>query len=1703
MNSNLLLPIVNEKIHRQKIEKQPIFSSGLKRYSVFCLLSSLLILLSFPTSLSAQTLGNEWINFSQQYYKIPVSQTGIYRIMQSDLVAAGFPVAAVDPRRIQLFHRGEEQAIFINGEADANFQANDYIEFYGQRNDGTLDAELYRPSSAQPHKFYNLYSDTTAYFLTWRLDNGFGKRMTTFSEGNTSNIPAETYHWEDNLLVLTNEYATGQKYERESENSQAEMSYYDFGEGFVGPETNKYGSALKDTLKSIKNTINDPLLKSKLDILVVGISNVSHNVEISAGPNADPMGKVQFQYCNSKLFSTEVKVSDMVRNGVVAVSVKSLGTSASESARIAVSYVRLRYPQSFDMAGSIQKFYYLASKASDKSYIEIPSPAANTILYDVTIPNAIRKIATTITNGKLSAIVSGTSTPRTILANSSFLPSPKLAKVGFRNIDPTKHNYIILSNKLLMKSAGGYDDVVKAYAGYRASQEGGKYDTLVIDVEMLFDQFSYGEFTPLAIRKFASFMLKTGKPQFMFIIGRSLSQLADFRDRTIPKIRRQPDRRQIDLVPTIGYPGSDLALTMGLTANTFVPAIPTGRINATTPVHVLNYFNKVKEHEATPANALWRKNLLHLSGGKTQAQLNLFKRYIDDFKDVAEGLYLGGKVASLSKKTDNNVELINVSEQVNNGVSLITFFGHSARNITDIEIGFVSDDLQGYRNKGKYPMLFINGCEAGDIYKNLATVGEDWILTPDRGAILCIAHSAIGYSSPLKRYTDAFYYTTFADSSFLGKPMGVIQQETIRKFIFGYTDYLSYMSHVEQMTLQGDPAVVLLPLEKPDYYTADDQLFLKSFDNTPITAVTDSFQIGIITSNFSRISQKPIPVSVRRILGDGTVQAFDTISFNPVYYKDTLYYTIRTNGLQVGGNQRFEVQLDVTHSIDELNENNNSGSLEYVMPSVGAIPLFPREYSIVNSQPVKFVAQATSFSSENRSYLFELDTLSTFSSAAKMSTTVTAGYLPSWTTSLLSSSEAHDSTVYYWRIRYADLPEGSANAWVQSSFIYINKSPEGWSQSRFPQFSKANLSTIARNSTIDKWEFTETSTQITIDTLASNTDPSKNKVRLLINGAAIVTGGICGNSLTAVAFNKSTMQPYSVLPARNCGKEPYVANALPDDLTNGFLGTYLNGVTPGDYVLLFTTGNIAFPNWPPEVKKILEQIGANPDNVNKLQYNDPYIILGKKGDAPGSAIEVLADYSSSTPSNRQFVFLKHTLKGRNNKGVITSSIVGPASLWGTAYNKILPEVESLGDKWQLDLIGVNFKGVEKVVYADVKTSPLPIDFIDAKTYPYLKLRLLAKDTVNLTPPQLKKWQVIYEGVPEGLLNPEFAGANAYKIPDQTEGQQFTLNFVFQNISPRDFKDSLVVQYTNLNLDSRKQTLQSFKVKPLVAGDTVKFSVTMKTSGLGGNNQLQVFVNPRIQAEQNYANNIADIPFKVKHDNENPILDVTFDGVRIMDGDIVSPSPLIAVSLKDENKVLIRKDTVGMELYLKKPCEGCTFVPVSLADGNVRWTPAGTDNDFRLEYQPKNLSDGTYTLQVKGKDISGNASGTEPYRISFEVVNASSVTHFYPYPNPFSTKTRFVFTLTGSEVPDQIKVQVMTVTGKVIREITQDELGPVHIGNNISAYAWDGTDEFGDKLANGVYLYRVITKINGQTIEHRQTSADKAFTKNFGKLYILR
>ena len=148
-------------------------------------------------------------------------------------------------------------------------------------------------------------------------------------------------------------------------------------------------------------------------------------------------------------------------------------------------------------------------------------------------------------------------------------------------------------------------------------------------------------------------------------------------------------------------------------------------------------------------------------------------------------------------------------------MGLITFFGHSGLDVTDLDIGFCSNDALGYQNKGRYPVLLINGCAIGNFYYGRPTLTADWVLTPGRGAIAAIAQSHLGYVPYLNDYSTRFYHL-LTDSTQLVKSIGQLQQETIRRVLADSPGGWS-LANCQQMVLQGDPAIRPFPFETPDY----------------------------------------------------------------------------------------------------------------------------------------------------------------------------------------------------------------------------------------------------------------------------------------------------------------------------------------------------------------------------------------------------------------------------------------------------------------------------------------------------------------------------------------------------------------------------------------------------------------------------------------------------------------------------------------------------------------------------------------------------------------------------------------------------------------------------------------------------------------------------------------------------------------------
>ena len=144
-------------------------------------------------------LGNDWYkaNPNRPFVKLSVGETGIYRVTSQDLQNTIFdPTANVNT--LQLFHRGVQVPIFMV-KNPANPTQLAYFDFLGEQNDGREDSLMYRDPmtgvhnpNLQPTKQVSIFSDTSAYFLTW--GNGSAIPFNGFKSSNyTNSLPSFWY----------------------------------------------------------------------------------------------------------------------------------------------------------------------------------------------------------------------------------------------------------------------------------------------------------------------------------------------------------------------------------------------------------------------------------------------------------------------------------------------------------------------------------------------------------------------------------------------------------------------------------------------------------------------------------------------------------------------------------------------------------------------------------------------------------------------------------------------------------------------------------------------------------------------------------------------------------------------------------------------------------------------------------------------------------------------------------------------------------------------------------------------------------------------------------------------------------------------------------------------------------------------------------------------------------------------------------------------------------------------------------------------------------------------------------------------------------------------------------------------------------------------------------------------------------------------
>lgn len=226
----------------------------------------------------------------------------------------------------------------------------------------------------------------------------------------------------------------------------------------------------------------------------------------------------------------------------------------------------------------------------------------------------------------------------------------------------------------------------------------------------------------------------------------------------------------------------------------------------------------------------------------------------------------------------------------------------------------------------------------------------------------------------------------------------------------------------------------------------------------------------------------------------------------------------------------------------------------------------------------------------------------------------------------------------------------------------------------------------------------------------------------------------------------------------------------------------------------------------------------------------------------------------------------------------------------------------------------------------------------------------------------------------------------------------------------------------------------------------------------------------------------NLDIKVGGINTNAVADVTPPRVKLymndesfVNGGITNESPFFLAFLEDEHGI---NTASGIGHDIVAILDGDETKPYILND--YYETELNNYTKGKIRYPFRNLTKGLHTITFKAWDVYNNFVTAD---IQFVVADSENVTltNVLNYPNPFVNYTQFWFSHNKPYEPLDVQVQVMTITGKIVKTINQTVTTEGFLSRSIT---WDGKDDFGDKIGKGVYVYKLTVRstISGNKAE---------------------
>lgn len=1294
---------------------------------------------------------------------------------------------------------------------------------------------------------------------------------------------------------------------------------------------------------------------------------------------------------------------------------------------IFVDWFELEYPRYPEPINGMLKlqYPYLASRIPAIVLIQNPNSSRFSIWK---YGDGFRKYVVISNNNQIYIKDTVSANSFFLFSDSSEFQKPKLyGKKRFKNLlaQNNKADYIAITHKKFFNAVLDYCSTIEQIYNVK---------TITIDVEDIYDEFAFGFFNPESIKEFLKgthTYWQIPVPKYVCLIGEASY------DYHLNKTKYRGEPPVFCYAPSFGAPVSDSWYGMWNNQKPLIPQINIGRLPIREISELNWYKQKIIAYNQRKFDRL-NKQFIMFSGGSLSSPaeitaLTAANQYvIDNFvnKPALNGnaVHFYKTVSPITNFGPYSQEFIN--KTIDDGAIVISYIGHSGTQTWDNSITTVE---QLENKTGIFPLISDFGCSTARFAEpDIQSFSELFVLHPRGQAIAYIGNSSLGYTTTAINFPKIFYeellknlVPNIVDAHIKAKERLLSSGSSSTYNLFAYTN-----------TYIGDPIV---NLKLPP--TTNLNISLENV-RSGVAYYSDNMENAsffVRYYNFGLNFLDTFYVDVKHFWRDSLVGQYRFQKITPDYL-DSFMLSLPIKDR--AGEHKFIVNLDADNQIDEIYEDDNYIEYRFVTASTKVRDNLESALFRTSSDEILFINPQLSPNNPNDKLQIDLSSSENFDNYDRIELSLDTFYTN------FRINQLESARYYYVRAKMSsDLNFGAVKRFYKGS-------DNGYLLGDSLAFMKGKLTSLV----IKNNKITFEDSSVVLSVLSAGYYDGRTANILLNKQQLIPENTLRGHHV--ILIDKKTLKFFKYLR--------FDVFSGGTNLTN--YNTFLDTVS-NKFIVAIAVSDEGSYQLNQSLRDKIKTLGSK--YIDSLVFRGSWCIIGMKGLAPGQALEAFTKPYGGPAS------IETTYVVRRIVGSYISPIFDQASKW----EKLELSLNNIFDnRATLNFFGYSSSSNnwQKLFEANLNNNLNLFDLSGFSSSEYTRLYFSLNFEVNdsLNYPVFEKAFLKYKPLPELGLNYQtvFLEKDTVQMRDKNKITIIATNastVTAKNVKLRGIIDRFG---DNRNFELFNSTIDSIEA---YGKKTFSFEFNVLPDFGSGKRKITVFIDDGNKIKELYEDNNSYVAyFYIKPDTTftsvtNNNISVLFDGKKINDGDFVSQKPTITIEIFNLPYWFRYSDTSAIVIFLNE--RKIYYSQMSITFDSI-------ERKTIFSFQPT-LNDGQHNISIFGININGQINSIPAYERTFKVESKFKVYNIINYPNPFVNDTYFTFELT--QPADYVKIKIFTVAGRFLQEIALDAS---QISRGLNKVYWDGKDRDRNRIANGVYFYKIIFKYDGKNYEYTKKMA---------------